>query len=110
MIENLGSVRVSPSVLAAIARLTTLDVPGVSRMSNGLVGGMSRLIGRENQAAGVKLQVTEGVVTVDLHVVIKSGFNMLDVGTRIQEDVNMALSKMVGMPVGDINIYVEDVE
>ncbi|MHB9092706.1 MAG: Asp23/Gls24 family envelope stress response protein, partial [Chloroflexota bacterium] len=52
--ENLGSVRVAPNVLATIACLTTLSVPGVARMSDDLVSGMSRLIGREHPTSGVK--------------------------------------------------------
>ncbi|MHB1005145.1 MAG: Asp23/Gls24 family envelope stress response protein [Chloroflexota bacterium] len=108
--ENLGSVRVAPNVLATIACLTTLSVPGVARMSDDLVSGMSRLIGREHPTSGVKLQVREGTVQVDLHVVVKTGFSMLEVGQRIQSEVCEAVTRMVGMPVAEVNIYVRDVE
>jgi len=108
--ENLGSVRVAPSVLAQIACLTTLAVPGVARMGDDLVSGVNRLIGRERPASGVKLDIKESQVQVDLHVVVKSGFSMLEVGTRIQEEVSDALTRMVGMPVGEVNIYIQDVE
>jgi uncharacterized alkaline shock family protein YloU len=107
---NLGTVRVAPSVLASIASLTTLAVPGVARMADDLVSGVNRLIGRECPATGVKLQIKEGSVLMDLHVIVQSGYSMLEVGTRIQEDVSEALTRMVGMPVGEVNVYVQDVE
>ncbi len=108
--ENLGRVRVAPDVLATIACLTALSVPGVARMADDLVSGMNRLIGRERPASGIKLQVKEGVVQVDLHVVVKSGHSMLEVGKRIQEEVSEALTRMVGMPVAEVNVYIQDVE
>jgi uncharacterized alkaline shock family protein YloU len=109
-VGNLGSVRVAPSVLATIACLTTLAVPGVARMAEDLVSGVSRLIGREHSTSGVRLQVKDGTVQVDVHVIMKAGFNMRDVGSTIQQDVSEALTRMVGMPVREVNVYVQDVE
>jgi uncharacterized alkaline shock family protein YloU len=40
MNEKLGTVRIAPRVLATIARLTTLSVPGVSRLSPAPVRGV----------------------------------------------------------------------
>lgn len=108
--ENLGSVRIAPNVLATIACMTALSVPGVARMSAGLAGGVSRLIGREQPVTGVKVQVTEGAVHLDLHLVVKPGFSMLDVGQHVQTEVSEALSQMVGMPVSEVNVFVQDVE
>jgi uncharacterized alkaline shock family protein YloU len=108
--ENLGSVRIAPNVLATIASLTALSVPGVARMADDLVSGVSRLFGHSRPAAGVKVNVKEGSVHVDLHMVVKTGFGMLEVGQRVQADVSEALSRMVGMPVAEVNVYVQDVE
>lgn len=108
--ENLGSVRVSPSVLATIACLTALEVPGVARMSDDLVSGVNRLIGRQRPGTGAKVQIREGSVLVDLHVVARSGYSLLDVGSRIQEQVAEALSRMVGMPLAEVNVFIRDVE
>jgi uncharacterized alkaline shock family protein YloU len=107
---SLGSVRVAPSVLASIASLTATSIPGVARMESDLVSGVTRLIGRDQQTSGVKVQIKDGSVQVDLHVVVKSGFSMLEVGTRVQQEVGEALTRMVGMPVSEVNVYVEDVE
>ena len=110
IMENLGSVRVAPNVLATIAYLTALAVPGVARMADDLVSGVTRLIGRDTPASGVRLQVKDGVVQVELHVVVKGGSSMLEVGKRIQEDVSEALTRMVGMPVSEVNVFIQDVE
>ncbi|MCL4466593.1 MAG: Asp23/Gls24 family envelope stress response protein [Chloroflexi bacterium] len=108
--ENLGSVRVSPSVLATIACLTTLEVPGVARMADDLVSGVNRLIGRSAPPSGVRVQFKEGRVYLDLQVVAKSGYSLLEVGSRIQEQVAESVTRLVGMPVGEVNVFVQDVE
>lgn len=108
--ENLGSVRIAPTVLATIASLTALSVPGVARMADDLVSGVNRLFGRPQPTTGVKVQVKDGSVYVDLHMVVKAGFGMLEVGQRVQSEVSEALTRMVGMPVAEINVYVQDVE
>ncbi|MHB1131147.1 MAG: Asp23/Gls24 family envelope stress response protein [Chloroflexota bacterium] len=110
MTENLGSVRVSPSVLATIVSLTTVEVPGVARMGDDLVSGVNRLIGRPRPASGVKVQIKDGSVQVDLHVIVRSGFSLVEVGSQIQDTVAEAINRMVGMPVCEVNVFVQDVE
>ncbi|HEX2987365.1 MAG TPA: Asp23/Gls24 family envelope stress response protein [Chloroflexota bacterium] len=104
------SVRISPGVLATIAGLTTMSVPGVLRTSRGLVGGVSRLVGRDDPTQGVKLRVKDELVYLDIHVVVEQGADLVRVGGQIQRDVAQAIDKMVGLPVAEINVYVQDME
>ncbi len=110
MDEKLGTVRIAPGVLATIAYLTTLSVPGVVRMSHDLASSVSKLLRREGFASGVKIQVRDEAVWVDLHVVVEAGANMYQVGTQIQKEVAQAIDNMVGMPVREVNVYIQDVE
>lgn len=104
------TVRISPGVLATIAALTTLAVPGVLRTSGGLAGGMDRLMGRVDPARGIKLRVKDDQVYMDIHVVVEQGADLVRVGSQIQRDVAEAIDKMVGLPVAEINVFVQDME
>ncbi len=104
------TVRISPVVLATIAALTTMSVPGVLRTSGGFAGGMGRLVGRNDPTRGVKLRVKDDQVYMDIHVVVEQGADLVRVGSQIQRDVAQAIDKMVGLPVAEINVFVQDME
>lgn len=103
-----GKTTIAPDVLVTIARLTTLRVEGVSRMAN-LPAAVNRLF-QPNSGDGVNIDVKEDVVTLDLYVVLHQDVNMREISRMIQHEVARAISEMVGMQVGRINVHVEDVD
>jgi uncharacterized alkaline shock family protein YloU len=109
MTEALGTVRIAPGVLATIAGLTALAVPGVARMSGDVVSGVSKLLGRPDALSGVKIQVKDDAVWVELHLVAEPETNLYQLSTQVQREVAQAIDKMVGMPVRQVDVYIEDV-
>jgi len=108
--ENLGTVRIAPGVLATIAGLTALAVPGVARLSGDMVSGVSKLLGRPDALSGVKIQVKDDAVWVELHLVAEPETNLYQLSTQVQREVAQAIDKMVDMPVRQVDVYIEDVE
>jgi uncharacterized alkaline shock family protein YloU len=106
--NNVGNTSISPEVLHKIARLTTLSVDGVSRMTC-FRGGFEKLIGRE-EYEGVKVQIKDGLVFVDVFVVLISGMNVRDISREIQTRVSRTISEIVGMDVGGVNIHIMDID
>lgn len=109
MDEKLGKVTIAPQVLLTIARLTTLATPGVVCMSPTIAGSVSRLLRRERLSEGIKIQVEDEIVYMDLYIVVEPNVNLLRLGRQIQHDVTRAISDMLGMHVGEVNIHIEDV-
>jgi uncharacterized alkaline shock family protein YloU len=103
-----GKTTIAPEVLTTIARLSTMRVPGVSRMST-VPPNMNRLFKR-GQSEGVAIDIQDDVVFADLYLVLESGVNIRDVSRNIQREVARAISEMVGMQVGRVNIHVEDID
>ena len=109
--DDFCTVRISPSVLATIAGLTAVTVPGVLRTSRGLASGVGRLVGRDhNPTRGIKVRIKDEMVYLDVHVIVEQGADLVRVGSQIQRDVAEAIDKMVGVPVAEINVYVQDME
>jgi len=108
--ENLGKVIIAPGVLVTIAKLTTLSTPGVVRMSPGWPDSMGRLLRRRGPGDGVKIEVEDNTVSVDLYVVVEQHVNMLKLSQEIQSEVSRAIHDMVGMEVKEVNIHIQDVE
>jgi uncharacterized alkaline shock family protein YloU len=110
MEEKLGKVTIAPEVLVTIARLTTLCTPGVVRMSTDWMGNVNRLLGRTSSGGGVRIEVEDDAVTVDLYVIVEPGVNMYNLGQAIQAEVTRAVNDMVGVTVRTVNIHIQDVD
>lgn len=102
-----GKTTVAPEVLLTIARLTTLQVEGVHQMS-AVPAGVKGFLRRE-VAEGVHLQVQDDVVYLDIYVVLDHDVNVRETGRRIQQEVARAIRETVGMPVGAVNVHVQDI-
>jgi len=105
--ENPGKTTLAPEVLTTIARMAALGVEGVSRMTSVPVR-VNRLL-RHTISDGVDMRVEDGVVYMDLYLVLHKGVNVREVSRNVQHQVARAVSEMVGMDVGHVNIHIEDI-
>lgn len=103
-----GKTTIAPDVLITIARLTALSVPGVSRLAP-VPGGVNRLF-RKGIDEGIQLTVENNTVYADLYVIMQQDMNVREIGRAVQNKVTRAISEMVGMEVGRVNIHVEDID
>lgn len=106
--EVTGKTTIAPEVLISIARLTTLDVTGVSHLTSP-PGNLGRIF-KQAASDGVRIDVEEDTVYLDIFVVLKRDTNIRDVCHTIQNRVTRAIQEMVGMEVGRVNVHVEDID
>lgn len=105
---NQGKTTVAPDVLVTIALLSALSVSGVSRMAQ-VTGGVNRLFKR-GVHDGVRIEVDDNTVVVDLYLIIKKDVNIRDVSREVQGQVARAIQEMIGMDIGKIDIHIEDID
>lgn len=103
------TVTIAPGVLLTIARMATLDVPGVVRMGS-TPGGVDRLLRRVPTANGVQIAVSGGTVTAHLYVVAEATANLRETSLAIQKSVARSIRELLGMKVESVNVHIEDVE
>lgn len=103
-----GKTTIAPDVLHTIARLTTLNIDGVSRMCLS-PSGVKRYFTRGFHE-GVRIQLENDIVYADLYVVLKCNTNVREVSHAIQQQVERSFSDSVGMQVGRVNIHIEDID
>ncbi len=109
MIEEQGTLRISPQVLATIARLTILSVPGVADLHHDLTSDVDRLFRRKGGGGGVSVTLQDDAVVVDVDILAKRDINLYELGREIQVQVSRAIKEMVGMPVLAVNVHIADV-
>lgn len=102
MENTIGKTTIAPSVLSTIAKLTTLAVQGVSRMAEGKVS--------PNDKEGVRVDVEDGLIHLDLYIILSSNQNARLIAEQIQQEVNRQITEIVGMEVANINVHITDVD
>jgi len=103
-----GTTTIAPEVLLTIAQLTSLNVSGVSRMGN-VPRSANRLFSRRI-GDGVRINIKDDTVSAEIYVILEENVNIRDVSRNVQNDVARAISKMVGMQVGRVNVHIEDID
>jgi uncharacterized alkaline shock family protein YloU len=59
---------------------------------------------------GVRILVENNTVYADLFVILRRDVNVRDVSRSIQHQISRAISEMVGMDVGKVNVHIEDID
>jgi uncharacterized alkaline shock family protein YloU len=106
--EKLGKTTIDPGVLTNIAKLTSLSVSGVSKMAAG-PHSVDSLI-KKNYFDGVKIEVENSMVYIDVYLVLKNDANLLNTSREVQQKISRAITEMVGMEIGHVNVHIEDVD
>ncbi len=107
--ENIGSVKIADDVVAMIASLAATEVDGVSAMYGNISNEIMSKVGMKKLTKGVKVDVLNSVVTVDLSITLEYGFNIPTTSKKVQEKVKSAIENMTGLEVADVNIRIANV-
>ncbi|HEX9116849.1 MAG TPA: Asp23/Gls24 family envelope stress response protein [Anaerolineae bacterium] len=106
--NRVGRIEISPHAIATIAGDAVLQCYGVVGMaSKNLIGGVADLLQPQRWGKGVDVRVNDGVVTVDLYVVIQYGTRISEVAHGVMHGVKYALEQSLGIPISEVNVHVQ---
>ena len=103
--DELGNIHISEEVLAGIAA-AALEVEGVSGLAANLGSDIAELLGKKNLAKGVRVQMEDEKVTVDLSILMSYGHTIPEVGRAVQDGVKNAVESMTGLEIAAVNVNV----
>ena len=107
--EN-GQVQIADEVVAIIAGLAATEVKGVSSMVGNITNELVSRLGMKNLSKGVKVDILEGIVSVDVALNIDFGYNIPETCKNVQEKVKTAIESMTGLEVSEVNVHVASVD
>ena len=107
--DKIGEVRIADEVVAIIAGLAATEVNGVDSMAGNITNELVGKLGMKNLSKGVKVEVTEEHVSVNMALNLKYGDSIPDVCEKVQEKVKNAIENMTGLTVLDVNIKIAGV-
>lgn len=89
--------------------LAATEVDGVDSMAGNITNELVGKLGMKNLSKGVKVEVTEEHVSVNMALNLKYGYSIPDVCEKVQEKVKNAIENMTGLTVLDVNIKIAGV-
>ena len=108
--DNLGEVHVADEVLAIIAGLAATEVEGVASMAGNITNELVSKLGMKNLSKGVKVEVAEKTVSVEVALNISYGYSIPEVSEKVQEKVKSAIETMTGLSVAIVNVRIATVD
>lgn len=107
--EVLGEITIAPDIIATLAAITTMKVPGVTGMAGVPSASLSALIGKRELNKGVKVEVKDKTVHLEIAIVADIDSVLIDVARRIQKEVKNVVETKTGMAVTKVDINIRDV-
>ena len=105
-----GRIEVLPSVVAAVAGHAAVACYGVMGMSaRGLRDGVALLLRRDNLHKGVDVREVAGQLVIDVYVIVEYGIRITAVAKNLQSTVRFEVERLLGVPVGEVNVFVQGV-
>lgn len=104
--DELGNIHISEEVLAVIAAAAVLEVEGIGGLAANLGTDLAELLGKKNLSRGIRIQVEDDHVMVDLGILVKYGFTIPDVARAVQEAVAGSIEATSGLAVAAVNVTV----
>lgn len=109
--NGIGIVTLEDEVIAKIAGIATTDCYGIVGMATkNMKDGIVRLLKIDSITKGVKVEIKNNNLTLDLHIIVKYGINIKAVADMIISTVKYKVEDMSGLKVSHINIFVEGIK
>lgn len=105
-LTDLGKVEISPEVIEIIASMAASEVEGVANMYSGFATGVVGKISRKQYGKGVKVELTDDGILVDVQLQMKYGVSIPIVAQKVQDNILQTLKTMTALEVSSINIHV----
>lgn len=107
--EVMGEVRIADAVVANIAVLAAKETEGVYDTAGNAANEIMTKVGVKSASRGVRIEIVDGVVGVELALVMKYGFNIPTTCKKVQEKVKNSIENMTGLEVADVNIRISGI-
>ena len=107
--NDLGEIRISSEVFTTITGAVATSCFGVKGMAaRSKTDGLVHLLKRESMAKGVKVYYNEdGTVSIELHIIVENGVNLMAVCRSIMSEVRYVVSKTTGVEVKSVDVCVD---
>jgi len=105
--ENLGTVHVSPKAVATIASHALLTSYGVVGMASKNAFNELAATLTNDPHHGIDVRLEQDKIVIDVYVIMQHGTRITSVAESVINAVRFNVEKALGIPVQQINMYVQ---
>ncbi len=103
--QESGQITYANEVIATIVSVATGEVEGISGIA-GTTSALSGRIAKGKIPRGVRVDMNNGDVSVDVSVTVDYGMPIQKVGRNAQENVRKSIESMTGLHVDKVDLHV----
>lgn len=107
---DLGKIEIAPEVIEVIAGIAASEVEGLASMRGNFATGVVERFGGVSHTKGVKVELTDEGILIDLHVVLKFGVSIPEVAQNLQTNIRQSLKNMTKLEITEINVHVVGIQ
>ncbi|WP_284140360.1 MULTISPECIES: Asp23/Gls24 family envelope stress response protein [unclassified Virgibacillus] len=107
---GLGSVEIAPEVIEVIAGIAASEVEGLSSMRGNFATGVVERFGKKSHSKGVKVELTDNGILIDLFVVLNFGVSIPEVAQKLQTNIRNSIKNMTALEIAEINVHVVGIQ
>ena len=105
-----GEIVIDTDIIAKYAGAVAVECFGVVGMATtNMMEGISSLLKKENLSQGITVNIEDGKLSLDFHIIVAYGVSISAVSENLIENVKYRVETFTGIPVDKVNIYVEGV-
>lgn len=104
-----GQVKISDDVVIIIAGIATSGVKGVITARTGVAEGISNLFSKNNYSKGIKVEINENYVVLDIFINVEYGYKISEVAREVQAAVKKEIETMTDLQVASVNVHVQNI-
>ncbi|GEN45281.1 Asp23/Gls24 family envelope stress response protein [Alkalibacillus haloalkaliphilus] len=108
--NSLGRVEIAPEVIEVIAGIAANEVSGVANMRGNIASNVTERLGKKKHGKGVKVELTEEGIEIDVYTVLDYGVSIPKVCEKIQDNIRTTLKNMTALEIIEINVHVVGVQ
>lgn len=108
--DALGRVEIAPEVIEVIAGIAATEVKGLYAMRGNFASGVAERLGKKPHNKGVKVELTDTGVSIDLYVILHFGVSIPLVAQEIQTSIRQTLINMTAIEIEEINVHVVGIQ
>lgn len=105
-----GMIKISDEVVETIASVAISEISGVSSTGSGFVDGIAKRLTKKPVTSGIKANIGEETVSVDINIVVKYGVRIPEVAWEVQDAVKREIELMTGLTVDKVNVRVVGID
>ncbi len=107
---KLGKVEIAPDVIEVIAGIATSEIKGVYSTRGNFAVGVAEKFGLKSHSKGIKVELTEEGVMIDVFVVFDFGVTIPVVAQKVQANIRETLKNMTALEIQEVNVHVVGVQ